>query len=283
LAEVITVKPAPERYPEYFAIIDNVIEKLIEWIHLRGMAPHRCALAFVKTLIIVRAFNLYKSINLLLRTDHWEDGAIIARSLFELLLNLEEILREEAASEQRARKYLRFSKLQESLHIVNNIEYEIATGQCSKERVLLLKELKETMETLFKEFRNKKRRTGWENTWCGESIYKLASTSTNPMRIHHYKIIYSLFSELSHSSPYSTMTAWTEMKSGDNVDSIIQRGEDIQKKGLVNVLLLSTFWLMEILLLASSQIPSYDGKWNLEMLRRIYKAMGLKHLNKLRS
>lgn len=282
MAELIKVKSAPERYPEYFAIIDNVIDKLHEWIHLKGMRPHDSALSFVKTATIIRAFNLYISIKLLLRNDHWEDAAIIARSLFELLLNLEEILREEAISEQKASKYLRFWKLQESLHIVNDIEYEMATGRCSKKRALLLKELKQTMKTLFKEFRNKERRTGWENTWCGKSVYKLASTSPNPIRIHHYKIIYSYFSELSHSTPYSAMTTWTEMKPGENDDLIAQRREDIEKKNLVTVLLLSTSWLMEILLLANSQIPSYDGKWNLEILRRIYKTMGLKPPRKLR-
>lgn len=99
MAETITVKPAPERYPEYFDIVDDVVNKLVEWIHTKGLAPHKNALAFVKTLTIVRAFNLYKSINLLLRTDHWEDAAIIARSLFELLLNLEEVLREEDTCE----------------------------------------------------------------------------------------------------------------------------------------------------------------------------------------
>lgn len=276
MAEVITIKPAPERYPEYFAIIENVIDKLVEWIHVTGMRPHKSALAFVKTATIVRAFNLYKSINLLLRNDHWEDAAIIARSLFELLLNLEEILREEAVSEQKASKYLRFWKLQESLHILNDIEYEIATGRCSKERALLLEELKKNMDTLLKEFRNKKSRTGWENTWCGKSVYKLASTSPNPIRIHHYKIIYSYFSELSHSTPYSAMTTWTEMKPGESDDLIAQRREDIEKENLVTVILLSTSWLMEILLLTNSQILSYDGKWNLEILRRIYKAMGLK-------
>ncbi len=281
MVEVIKAKPAPERYPEYFAIIDNVIDKLVEWIHIKGMRPHKSALAFVKTATIVRAFNLYKSIKLLLRNDHWEDAAIIARSLFELLLNLEEVLREEAASEQRASKYLRFWKLREALHILNDIEYEIATGQCSKERAALLKKLIQTMETLFKEFRNKRSRTGWENTWCGKSVYKLASTSANPMRIHHYKIIYSHFSELSHSSPYSAMTTWTEMKPGDNDDLIVKRRENIEKKSLLNVVLLSTFWLMEILLLANSQIPSYDGKWNLEILQQISKTMGLKPGSKL--
>jgi len=55
----------------------------------------------------------------------------------------------------------------------------------------------------------------------------------------------------------------------------MERSEGTQEKGLVTVLLLSTFWLIEILLLTSSQIPSYDGKWNLDMLRRIYKAMEL--------
>ena len=96
------------------------------------------------------------------------------------------------------------------------------------------------------------------------------------MRIHHYKIIYSHFSDLSHSSPYAAMTTWSEMKQGDSDDLIIQRREDIEKENLVNVLLLSTSWLMEILLLANSQIPAYDGKWNLEILQRMYRAMGLK-------
>jgi hypothetical protein len=282
LAETVEIKPAPDRYPEYFVIIDDVIGKLVEWIHTKGMPIHKDALSFVKTLTIVRAFNIYKSINLLLRTDHWEDAAILARSLFELLLHLEEILREEAESENRAKKYLRFSKLQESLHIVNDIEYEIATGRCSKERASLLKEFKQAMSTIFNEFRNKKSRTGWDNVWCKKSVYKLASESKNPIRIHHYKIIYSQYSELSHSSPYSGMTTWNEIRSGDNGHATMQRSEDIQKEGLVNVLLLSTFWLMEIILLAKSQIPSYDYKWNIEMLQRVYKAMGLEPSERLK-
>ena len=166
--------------------------------------------------------------------------------------------------------------MQNSLHIVNDIQYEIATGRCSKERALLLEKLKEGMETFFQEFRNKKGRTDWKNTWCGKNVYELASMSTNPMRIHHYKIFYSHFSDLSHSSPYAAMTTWSELKQGDNDDLIIQRREGIEKKNLVNVLLLSTCWLMEILLLANSPIPAYDGKWNLEILQRIYRAMGLK-------
>ena len=89
MAEAITVKPAPERYPEYFAIIDNVVDKLHEWIHLNKMRQHKSALDFVKKVTIIRTFNLYRSIKLLLMYDHWEDAAIIARSLIELLLNLE--------------------------------------------------------------------------------------------------------------------------------------------------------------------------------------------------
>ncbi len=275
MTEVIIVKPAPERYPEFFAIIDNVVDKLHEWIHPNGMRQHKSALDFVKTVTIVRAFNLYKSIKLLLENDHWENAAIIARSLFELLLNLEEILREETVSEQQASKYLRYNELQKSLHTINDIEYEIATGRCSKKRALLLEKFKQSMETAFKEFHNKKR-TGWKNTWCGKNVYELASSSHDPIRIHHYKIIYSHFSELSHSTPYSAMTTYTEMKSGDNEDLIVQKRENIEKENLVNIILLSTSWLIEILLLASSQISAYDGKWNLEILQQIYRTMGLK-------
>ncbi len=276
MAEVIKVKSAPERYPEYFAIINNVVDKLHEWIHVNEMRQDKSALDFVKTVTIVRTFNLYKSIKLLLSYDHWEDAAIVARSLFELLLNLEEILRDESEAEGKASKYLSFSKLQDALHICYDVEYNVETGRCSKERALLLEKLKQSMETCFQEFRKKKGRTGWKNTWCGKNVYELASMSKNPMRIHHYKIIYSHFSDLSHSSPYAAMTTWSEMKQGDSDDLIIQRREDIEKENLVNVLLLSTSWLMEILLLANSQIPAYDGKWNLEILQRMYRAMGLK-------
>jgi hypothetical protein len=278
MSDTITFKSALERYPGYFDIIDSVINKLHDWIHLEAMQTPTSALEYTKTATIIRAFNIYISIKILLRNGHWEDAAIIARSLFELLLNLEELLKDEAVSERNAKKYLRYYKLQEGLHIISNVEYEIATGRCPKERELLLKDLKQSMEISFQEFRNKKRKrtNGWENTWCGKSVYSLALSSANPMRGHQYKIIYSYFSDLSHSSPYAAMTTWAEIKQGEKDETAIQRHEENEKGNLENVFLLSTVWLMEILLLAKSQIPNYDMKWNMDVLEQISKVIGYK-------
>jgi hypothetical protein len=276
MSDTTTFKSALERYPEYFDIIDGVINKLHNWVHLETMHALTNALGFVKTATIIRAFNTYISIKLLLRNDHWEDAAIISRSLFELLLNLEEVLKDKTTSEKQAKKYLRYNKLQESLHIISNVEYEIATGRCPKERELLLKDLKQSMDTFFQEFCNKKRVNGWENSWCGKSVYKLALSSANSMRTHQYNIIYSYFSDLSHGSPYAAMTTWTEIKQGEKDETTIQRHEENEKENLENVFLLSTVWLMEILLLAKSQIPTYDIKWNMDVLEQISKVIGHK-------
>ncbi len=270
------IKSAGERYPEYFEITDTVISQLDLWVHRGGMKRATTALSFVKIATIIRAFNIYKSLNLLLKTNHWEDAVTIARSLFELLLHIEEVVRDEKDAEKKAKKYLRFSKLQEYLHLASEINYEIETGRCSKKRDLLLKELNKASEFLFQEFRNEHTWSGWDNTWCGKSVYKLAVASKNPMRIHHYKIIYPYFSDLSHSSPYSTMTTMTNGKLGDTDDAIVERREDMERKNLTTVLMLSTVWLMEVLFLAQSEIPSYDIRWNLKVLRRVYKTFGVK-------
>jgi len=80
-------------------------------------------LGIVKLATSVRAFNLYRSINFLLENDHWEDAAILARSMFELLLNLEEVVRDERTAEERAQKYLRYQHLSKLLHCVNDKRY----------------------------------------------------------------------------------------------------------------------------------------------------------------
>jgi len=238
LAEVVEIKPALERFPEYFAVIDTVIDKLDEWIHKQGPSPHKSALDYVKIATIIRTFNIYRSIRLLLSYDHWEDAATVARTLFELLLNLEEILRDESDAERKAHKYLRYSKLQDGLHISRDVEYEIATGRCSEERKQLLHKLKQTMKVIFKEFLDKKSWSGWKNSWCDKSVYKLASESKNSMRIHNYKIIYSHFSELSHSTPYGALTAMTQIQSGEDASLSIEKQEDTRFKAraLINTI-----------------------------------------------
>ena len=77
-------KAAKERYPEHFKISKMVINQLVKWRHRTDNPIPQTALGIVKFAYVIRAFNLYKSVNILLENDHWEDAAVLSRSLFAL-------------------------------------------------------------------------------------------------------------------------------------------------------------------------------------------------------
>lgn len=271
MKEPIFIKNAKERYPEYFQISEMVINQLHEWIDRIDIPAPQTAFGIVKFASVIRAFNLYRSINVLLEKDHWEDAAVLSRSMFELLLNLEEIVRDKESAEEKAKKYLRFQELQKYLHQIRLIDYEVQTGRRSKEQVSKLTGREKMTKSIFFEFLSKRKGSEWETSWCGKSVYKLANDSANPMRIPQYKIIYSLFSDFSHSSPYSVMTTMTLGNTPEETEQLFQGRKNHEKEHMTLVLTLSTTWLLEILFIGRYEIPLYDVKWNFEVLKRIYK------------
>ncbi len=266
MKESIFIKNAKERYPEHFQISEMVINQLHEWIDRTDIPTPQTALGIVKFASVIRAFNLYRSINVLLETDHWEDAAVLSRSMFELLLNLEEIVSDKESAEDKAKRYLRFQELQKYLHQIRLIDYEVQTGRRSKEQVSKLTEREKMTKSIFAEFLSKRTRS-----WCGKNVYKLANDSASPMRIPQYKIIYSLFSDFSHSSPYSVMTTIALENTPEETEQLFQSCENAEKRHMTLVLTLSTTWLLEILFIGRSGIPLYDVKWNSEVFKRIYK------------
>jgi hypothetical protein len=276
MKEPLREKAAFERHPEYFEITDCIIEQVHKWVDIDGLAALDSAVSFVKTVIIVRAFNMYRSINLLLRYDHWEDAAIIARSLFEFLLNLEEILRGDTEQDKKAKKFLKYSYLQEAIHTIKNMEYNILTNRAHEGAQESVQELKEIMDKLFAEFKDKKSPIGWTRSWSGQSTYKLAASSGNKIRSVQYNIIYSLYSALSHSSPYAALTTHTEAKPEEAEQLLAERRNQYEERNMSEAILLSTCWFMELLMLCHTQIPSYYPKWNVDMLQKVYKVFGIK-------
>lgn len=275
MKEPIFIKNAKERYPKHFQIPEMVINQLHEWIDRIDIPVPQTALGIVKFASVIRAFNLYRSINVLLETDHWEDAAVLSRSMFELLLNLEEIVRDKESAEDKAKKYLRFQELQKYLHQISSIDYEVQTGCRSKEQVSKLTELEKMTKSIFAEFLSKRKGSEWETSWCGKSVYRLANDSANPMRIPQYKIIYSLFSDFSHSSPYSVMTTMALGNTPEETEQLFQGRKNHEKEHMTLVLTLSTTWLLETLFIGRYEIPLYDVKWNFEVLKRIYKCYGV--------
>jgi len=269
----IEIKAASERHPEFFKVTDSIINECHELINLKGFRPPTTALAYVKIATIIRAYNIYISINILLKTDHWEEAAIIARTLFELVLNLEEVIREKEKSESNARKFLRFSCLQESLHLLRNVEYEIANNKCSDERKGLAKDLEGLTSELFAEFQIN---NNYLRYWCGKSVYKLAAESSNPLRISQYKIIYSYCSDLIHGSPFSVMTTWVPLDKKMSELENIENKNKSEEKNILEIIMLSTTWLTEVLFLGQSEFVEFDLKIILENFNKIYDLIGIK-------
>lgn len=268
-------KLAKDRYPELFEISDIVINTLHLWIDRATIPVPTTTLGIVLHASNVRSWNLYKSINNLLKTDHWENAAILSRSMFELLLNLEEIQRDKKAEEEKAKKYLRFHKLQEYLHSKRLKEYDIKTGRCTKESSVKLARMEKLVKPFFDEFRLKNRASRWQTSWCGKSVYNLAKESPNPFRISQYEIIYSLFSDLSHSGPFATITTMLFGENQKKAEELISDYEDYEKEHTFFVLFVSILWIFEILFMGKDYIPSYDLKWNFEVTRRLYKYYGV--------
>jgi hypothetical protein len=269
------LKAAKERFPEHFKLSEEVISRLHEWIDRPDIPIPQTFLGIVKFASVVRAFNLYRSINLLLENDHWEDAAILARSMFELLLNLEEIVRDEQSAEEKAQKYLRYQHLSKLLHYVSDKRYEINTGRAPKEEETKIAEMEKSTSVIFGEFIDKRKNKGWSSSWCGKSVRKLAKDSGKQIRLVQYELLYSYFSEFSHSNPLATMTTMDLGRTSEETERLLQNKEEIEKASMARVLILSTTWLLEILFVGKSEIPLYDIKWNFDILKRIYRFYGV--------
>ncbi len=267
----ITFKSAKERYPDLFAITEFVIRHLHEWIDRASIPAPRNAIECVLHACTVRAYNLYRSINNLLETDHWEDGGILARSMFELVLNLEEIQREPGKEEKRARKYMRFNYLQQYLQTDAIQQYKQKTGRSSASDSARHGQLQKIARSLFSEFVDPKRKSEWQKSWCGKSVHSLAKDSKDAMRYHHYKMMYSFFSELSHSGPLPVMHNLILGETTEETKQLLEGQVDREREHTALVLSLSTIWLLEVLMRGKDMIPDFDLKWNLEVMKMLFQ------------
>lgn len=248
-----------------------MISQLHEWIDRDDHEIPKTALSYCKMATIIRAYNIYKSINILLKNDHWEDAAILTRSMFELLLNLEEIVKEEKYAEELSKKYLRFQELQKYLHKISDINYEIKTGRRPSTELIKIEELEKLSKELFREFLDKRSPTGWASSWCGKSVHRLAKDSRNPMHIHNYEILYFFFSNITHSGPTALHTSFQLFNNEEDAAKISTGVEREQKSNLLMVLILSTTWLMEILLKSGQVLIIFDPHFCLKVTEKIKK------------
>jgi len=254
-----------------FEPMDLVISTLIHHLHETSRPAPNTTREFVVDAFLIRAFNIFKSCHLLLRTYHWEDAAILMRSLFELLLNLEEINRIPGESEQRAKKFLRFNELQRWLQDKAQIEYEIKRGVRRKEVLEQVKAIDEVVLSVFDEFRNGKRKSGWASSWANKSVYEMASRDNDSVRVMQYQVLYSMCSDIAHSGPFGAMTGVHYQPKP------IEDWEENETKRTLLVGSLATIWLLEVTMLAIDRLPGWDVSVNIDISRHIKRLNGWQH------
>lgn len=269
---------AEERHPEYFDLANDVITQLIEWLHSGEIAQPDTALQIAELAFITRSFNLYRAIVLLLRTDHWEEAFILTRSLFELLLNLEEIQRDERSAESRAQRFLLFDRLQQYRQRCARHEYEVRTGRIKAERERMA-ELDAMARDLFAMFLSKgkegKKSKRWHTSWCGKNVKELAKASQVQTRLSQYEVLYAEMSALAHSTPAAVMSTVKIAENQHRLENIREDANESERERLLEVLSLATEFTLEVVLRAREVLTTYDPAWNLAILKRIFNFYGV--------
>lgn len=264
---------AEDQYRDIFNCLDEIISQINKLVHEKPIPDDQSYWGNVRMGLIIRAFNQYRSIVNLLRTNHWEDALILTRSLFELLLYTEELLRKPDLEKGAERFYL-FSGLQGYLEFRELTLYNVLTGRLGQEVEDRIKnkwdkKARETFSTFW--YKNKKGRGKWRESWCNKNRAELSRASKNPLRIHQYHLIYGRGSDFTHSSPIAVFAASHFMPPGYELKDLIGRSDSVEEQELKTVGPLASTFFLEILLLVGDRLPDFDHNWIAKTLETLKK------------
>jgi hypothetical protein len=269
-----TVKQRPsaeKSNSELFEKLNLFIETLSPWIHGATVPDDGPLFGNAKISILFRALNQYRAIVNLLKNNHWEDGLTLVRSMFELLLNAEELVRQEQTHPEKAsRKFFLFSELQNYLVLREIWLYHVAIGRKPPEYEKMVKELDKWARKIFAPFwrtpKGKKPREvwkmNWKDSWHNKSRWKLSEESSDPDRKYQYKIAYSMGSQFTHSGPEAvTPLMFVTKKDQIEWQEFIAHMDRSEELGTRIVARNSTGFFMEIVELLRDCLPDYDQDW----------------------
>ncbi len=151
--------------------------------------------------VFVRAINLLKASRTLLAEGHWEVAASVARQLFEILVNVEYLLKQPDPSAERLR-YTRFGMLQLLLSRLRELDYQRNTGRPTDETdVTTIQSL--LVASSFDDFRTRDGK--WKRSWSGKTTRALAESSHVALRRPQYEQLFATWSEESHAAPIALL------------------------------------------------------------------------------
>ena len=235
-----------------FRVLDHVIEETRDALLAEPWATSDEA-RFDRA-VLARALNILEAEQILLPVAHWEAAAGLARQLFELLINVEEIGRSDDPAGARLR-YGKFGILQEARERLRQAQYNRETGRPGNER--LEAELHSLMSSPdFEEFKQPNGR--WQDYWSGKSVRLLASASESEMRPHQYEHLFRQWSEEAHAAP---STIIREMFRGKSQESWISDVLEEDQKEIGEVLTMTVLLFLELeAALPYAPGPSWEQK-----------------------
>lgn len=274
--DVGAIPEAVTRHPEVFEILYLLRDKLCAWIDHGDLAAPQSPLEWVRVACAVRTYNIFKATISLLEKDFWEDGLILVRTLFELLLNVEELDRVEGESQKRATRYMIFEKLQIYLRHVAEREYHLHSGRSLKHPEKL-KDLDARAERLFASFitGRKQGKIKWAKSWHGRTVSELAEASKSTMRKWHYKTLYAYCSSFVHATPASVFSANTFCETQAELDNFLPAKLEADKEGIIQTVSFLCLFTMELFVHVASVIPKFDPVEHFAVMESIFRLHGV--------
>lgn len=190
--------------------------KPLKWSRSGPRRLENSVLSFVMFRGFVRALNQYRSLVLLLKAGQWEDALVLARSLYELNVNLSEIA-SDSSQEEKARTFSAFGKFQQLRLLQMRVEDELlderAKAPRSAEAIACeqkLADLATMLERDFAQFRATKGKRKWQDSWSGVSAETLAqrlAQQTGAQKGQHDYWVFRLASLFTHNAPGALLFA----------------------------------------------------------------------------
>jgi hypothetical protein len=218
----------------------------------------------------VRALSQYRSLVLLLKARQWEDALVLARSLYELNVNLSEIA-SYSSPEERARTFAAFGKFQQLRLLQMRLEEELrderGKAQRSAEAIACeqkLAGLASVLERNFSQFRSAKGKRKWQDSWSGVSTETLAqrlAQQTGAREGHHDYWVFRLASLFTHNAPGALLfVALRDLEPAD-WKTFKAELDKAGNEGLRFFLREASLCFIDIVGMAGSFIAGYERKW----------------------
>jgi Family of unknown function (DUF5677) len=205
---------------------------------------------------------------LLLKAGQWEDTLILARSLYELNLNLSEIS-SSADPEDAAKRFVKFGKL-----LLIRLDQKRLTDRVIAARLKSpasvdiadcngkLAEIAVKLDRDFAEFRTPKGK--WQESWSGANVEELArrlAENTGGLAGRSDYLVFKLASLFTHDSPGSLFLELPRDRATIDWNDFRAALDDAGREGLRHFLHEASVCLVDIVGIAGDSIAGYERKW----------------------